>query len=215
MAAAADLAAGALADAGYAVLRHDRPSTVWAVDYAAGHEPALVRLDDGASFRTESAFSLGAITPGSGVTCTVRPVDQVGPGDCGFVPFDQVSPEWNNVLADPATPVRTIAARGGVAAILEGDRAHGALIALRVRQAIPVVVSLVEAGAVVGREVRVRALGVDAPTTLHTVVAARPPTDPADGYVLLQGHLDGWFEAAADNGGGAAAVLAAAERLAG
>ncbi|MDQ2651071.1 MAG: M28 family peptidase, partial [Actinomycetota bacterium] len=35
------------------------------------------------------------------------------------------------------------------------------------------------------------------------------------GYVLLQGHLDGWFEAAADNGGGAAAVLAAAERLAG
>jgi hypothetical protein len=215
MAAAADHAASALAGAGYAVLRHDRPSTVWSVDYAPGHEPSLVRVDDGTAFRTESAFQLGATTPVEGITCTVRPVEEVTPGDCGFVPYEQVSPEWNNLLADVATPVRTIAARGGVAAILEGDREHDALIALRVQQAIPVVVSLVEAGAVLGREVRVRAMGAEVPTTLRNVVAVRPPADPADGYVVLQGHLDGWFEAAADNGGGAAAVLAAAERLAG
>ncbi|HJR25867.1 MAG TPA: hypothetical protein VJ804_10355, partial [Acidimicrobiales bacterium] len=206
MAAAADHAAAALTAAGYSVLRHDRPSTVWSVDYAPGHDPALVRLDDGASFRTESAFRLGATTPAAGITCVVRPVDQVGPGDCGFVPYEQVSPEWNNLLADVATPVRAIAASGGVAAILEGDREHDALIALQVRQDIPVVVSLVDAGAVVGRRVRVRAMGAEVPATLHNVVAARPPSDPAAGYVVLQGHLDGWFEAAADNAGGAAAV---------
>ena len=60
-----------------------------------------------------------------------------------------------------------------------------------------------------------RVIGADAPATLHNVVAVRPPADPGRGYILLQGHVDGWFAAAADNGAGAAAVLAAAERLAG
>jgi hypothetical protein len=216
MAAAAADAAQALTTAGYAVVRHDAPSHVWSVDYSTGHEPLLARQSDGHRFAAESAFELAATTPAEGITCTVRAYDQVGPGECGFVPHDKVSPEWNNVLADLAGSLRTIHDRGGVGAILQGDLEHHALIALKAgSQPLPTVVALAQAGEVVGQVVQLRATGADIPATLHNVIGIRPPADPSQGYVLLQGHLDGWFTAAADNGGGAAAVLAAAERLAG
>jgi Zn-dependent M28 family amino/carboxypeptidase len=57
-------------------------------------------------------------------------------------------------------------------------------------------------------------MGSAVPTTLHSVVGVRPPADPTKGYFLLQGHMDGFYEAAVDNGTGAAAVLAAAQDLA-
>jgi hypothetical protein len=215
MAAAADDAAGALEAAGYAVLRHDTPSSVWDVDYTPGHEPTLVRSADGHSFVTESAFQLTATTPPEGITCTVRRFDQVGPGECGFVPYALLSPEWTNFFGDLGGSLRTIHDRGGVGAILQGDMEHQALIALKASQPIPAVVALVEPPEVEGQEVMLRAMGADRPATLHNVIAVRPPADPGLGYVLLQGHLDGWFTAAADNGAGAAAVLATAERLAG
>ena len=214
MAAAADDAALALGAAGYRVLRHDTASHVWSVDYQPGHEPALVRVSDGQGFATESAFELGAATSADGITCTVRPYDQVGAGECGLVPYDVLSPEWNNVTGNLSGSLQTIVQRGGVGAILQGDLEHDALIALKAPQPIPAVVSLVPSSDIVGQTVRLRAMGADGPATLHNVIAVRPPADPAQGYVLLQAHLDGWFTAAADNGGGAAAVLAAAERLA-
>jgi Zn-dependent M28 family amino/carboxypeptidase len=215
MAAAADDAARVLAAAGYQVVRHEAASHVWSVDYAAGHEPALVRVSDGRAFPTESAFELGATTPAEGISCAVRRFDQVGAGECGFVPYDVLSPEWNNFLGDLPGSLRTIRERGGVGAILQGDVEHGALIALKAAEPFPAVVALVQPADVEGQVVRLRAMGADGPATLHNVVGIRPPTDPSQGYIALQGHLAGWFTAAADNGGGAAAVLAAAERLAG
>ncbi len=215
MAAAADYAAGVLGEAGLSVLRHDVPSRRWFADYTSGHAPALQRVADGHEFATEAAFAIQATTGAEGLTCTVRAVAEVTPGDCGFVPFRMVSPEWHNVLADVPGQVAQIRARGGIGAILQGDPRDGALIAVRVPQPIPTVVALADPSAVLGQRVRLRVMGAEAPATLHNVVAVRPPADPARGYILLQGHLDGWFAAAADNGSGAAAVLAAAERLAG
>jgi hypothetical protein len=212
MAASADYAAGVLSSTGYELLRHDAPGEAFRVDYSPGHEPSLVRTEDGRSFPAESAFRIDGTGP-AGVTCTVRRVEEVGPGDCGFVPFAQVSPEWNNLLADPAGPVDTVIARGGVGVVLQGDVAHGATIAHQIRRPIPIVSAVASERDLIGRQVRLRAMGGTVPATLRNVVALRPPADPARGYVLLQGHLDGWFEAAADNGAGAAAVLATAERL--
>jgi hypothetical protein len=213
MEAVASYAAGVLADAGYPVLRADYPGETYRPDYAPGHEPMVQRVDDGVTFPTESAFQIGATTPG--LTCVVRPVDQVQPGDCGFVPFRSVSPEWNNFLADVGGQIDAVRQRGGVAVVLQGDIRNGALIAVRSRRPIPTVVASVSEAEILGREVRLRVEGSAQAATLHDVVAIRPPVDPSAGYVLLQGHMDGWFTAAADNGGGAAAVLAAAERLAG
>ena len=215
MAGAADYAAGVLAAAGYAVLRHDVPADGYRVDYRPGHEPRLERVADGRSFPTESAFQLGTTTPAEGITCVLRPVNQVTPGDCGFVPFGLVSPEWNNFLADVPGQVDQVIARGGVGVVLQGDLEHSALIAVRVRRPIPTVVSVVAAADVIDQPVRLRVEGGGVSTTLHNIVAVRPPADPSAGYIVLQGHLDGWFAAAADNGAGSAAVLAAAERLAG
>lgn len=212
MAAAADYAAGVLAAAGYPVLRHDPPAEVYRPDYRPGHEPLLRRLDDGRTFPVESAFQLQATT--SGLDCVVRPVEEVQPGDCGFVPFPAVSPEWKNVLADVGGNVDQVRRRGGVAVVLQGDVRSGTVIALRVRRPIPTVVAVVDEAEILGRRVHLRVEGSVGPATLRNVVAVRPPADPAAGYVLLQGHLDGWFQAAADNGAGAAAVLATAERLA-
>ena len=98
--------------------------------------------------------------------------------------------------------------------MLQGDLARNALVATSVRRPIPAVVSLVRPEDVLGQRVRLRTMGATGPTTIHDVIAVRPPADPSRGYTLLQGHLDGWFAAAVDNGGGAATVLAVAERLA-
>ncbi|MDQ2651064.1 MAG: hypothetical protein M3Z03_16110, partial [Actinomycetota bacterium] len=185
LAAAADHAAGVLEAAGYDVIRHDRPSTVWDVDYRTGREPSLVRLADDRSFPAESAVELRVPTPPDGLTCTVRPYDQVGAGECGFVPYEVLSPEWNNFTADLGGAVRTIHDRGGVGAVLQGDLEHDALIALKVTSPIPAVVSLVTASDVVDQSVQMRALGAERPATLHNVVGLRPPSDPREGYVLL------------------------------
>jgi Zn-dependent M28 family amino/carboxypeptidase len=56
-------------------------------------------------------------------------------------------------------------------------------------------------------------MGGQQPAVLHDVVAVRRPR-VGSRYVLMTGHLDGWFQSAADNGGGGAAVLRAARLLA-
>jgi hypothetical protein len=215
MAAAADYAAGVLTRAGYLVHREDAPGTVYRPDYAPGAAPLLERLSDGHRFPVESAFRLEAVTPPGGITCTVRVPDQVRRGDCGFVSFVDDSPSWTNTFTEDAlTKVDQVIRRGGVGVVLQGDVARHALIALSVRRPLPAVVAVAPADQVVGRRVRLRVRGGPQDATLHDVIAVRPPSDPRLGYTLLQGHLDGWFTAAADNGGGAAAVLAAAEVLA-
>lgn len=214
MAHVADYVAGVLTDAGYAVSQREVAANRWQVEYAPGHEPMLEILATGALPATESAFSLGATTTAQGVTCVVRAIEDVQPGDCGWVPFEVASPEWNNVTADPSGAVADIATRGGVAAVIEGDTSRDALLALQIRQSLPAVVVNATEAEVVGQQVRVRAMGAPAPATTHDVVAMRPPADPSRGYVVLLGHLDGWFAAAADNGSGSAAILRAARLLA-
>jgi hypothetical protein len=216
MQAASDDAAAALGRAGYAVLREDLPGTVYRPDYRPGAAPSLVRVGDGHAFKVDTAFRLEKVTPPQGITCTVRAVADVRRGDCGFVPFLKVSPEWKNTFfVDVLGQVDAIAARGGIGVVLQGDVARNAVIAVSVRRAIPAIVAVATEQDVVGQRVRLRVRGGNQAATLHDVIAVRPPKDPRLGYVLLQGHLDGWFAAAADNGSGAAAVLAAAERLAG
>jgi hypothetical protein len=214
MAAAATYAADVLDRAGYAVRRVDVDLERDLVDYSPGHEPQLVRLEDGRRFAAERVF-FSAATGAEGVTCTVRPWDEVAPGDCGFVPFDVASPEWNNVLSEgPGAAIDTIVARGGVGAVVQGDLERRARLALRLRKPVPAVSAVVAAGDIVGRAVTLRSMGEPAPAVAHNVVAVRRPPSGAGRYLVLQGHLDGWFEAAADNAAGVAAVLAAAEALA-
>ena len=213
--AAAD-AAGALGRAGYMVLREDLPGTVYRPDYRPGAAPSLVRLADGHAFKVETAFNLTKVTPPAGITCTVRAVAQVRPGDCGLVPFLKVSPEWKHTFfEDVQGQVDAVIARGGVGVVLQGDVARDAVVAVSVRRPIPAIVAVARRRDLIGQLVRLRVRGATGPATLHDVIAVRPPTDPRLGYTLLQGHLDGWFAAAVDNGSGAAAVLASAERLAG
>jgi len=185
----------------------------WAVDYTAGHRPQLTRLADGHRFKTESAFDI-APTPPEGIECTVRKLADVGPGDCGLVPFSDASPEWKNPTNHPAQDVDTILAKGGVGAVVQGDLARNLVYAVRLRRAIPAVVSVAGDDEIVGQRVRIRVMGASVPATAHNTVAVlRPPAGAAQ-YVMLLGHADGWFQAAADNGGGAAAVLRAAQLLA-
>jgi hypothetical protein len=160
------------------------------------------------------AGHLGRGTPAAGITCVVKAVADVQKGDCGFVPFLTYSPEWKNIVLIDHSQVDTVIARGGIGVVLQGDVARNALVATSVRRTIPAVVAVARPEEVVGQKVRLRTMGATEPTTIHDVVAVRPPKDPSRGYTLLQGHLDGWFTAAVDNGGGAALVLAVAERLA-
>ncbi|MEY2430533.1 MAG: hypothetical protein QOC92_258, partial [Acidimicrobiaceae bacterium] len=215
MADAADYSADVLASAGYTVVRPEATGDVWEVDYRDGHAPLLERLSDGAAFLTEGTFFPETTTPDGGITCTVRMIEDVTPGDCGFVTFDQVSPEWKNLQFDVLGALDDIIAAGGVGAVLQGDVARNALIAVRARRPLAMVVAVVEANDVVGQGVRLRAQGRSHTATLHNVVGVRRAADPTKGYLVLQGHMDGWFRAAADNGSGSATVLAAAERLAG
>jgi hypothetical protein len=139
----------------------------------------------------------------------------VRPGDCGFVSFLDDSPAWTNTFTeDTGVKVAEVIRRGGAGIILQGDVVRDALIAISVHRQIPAVVAVASPDQLIGRRVRLRVRGGEQPATLHDVLAVRAPTDPRLGYTLLQGHLDGWFSAAADNGSGAASVLAAAEVLA-
>jgi hypothetical protein len=213
----ANYEAAVLRRAGYAVVRHDADvgSARYAVDYAPGHAPMLQRVHDRKRFKAESVFYLGATTGPSGITCVVRAIADVGPGDCGFVPFAAASPEWKNAPNyDPSGAVDEIIAKGGVGAVVQGDVARNAVLAVSIRRPIPAVVAVADATDVVGHQVRLRVMGGPAPTTAHNVVGVRRPPAGVDRYVVLLAHADGWFQAAADNGAGAAAVLRAAELLA-
>jgi Zn-dependent M28 family amino/carboxypeptidase len=101
-----------------------------------------------------------------------------------------------------------------VAAVIQGDADRGLLYALRLKGALPTVVSVVPETSIVGQRVRVRAMGHPQAATGRNVIAVlRPPAGAAQ-YVVLLAHADGWYQAAADNGGGTAAVLRAAQQLA-
>lgn len=214
MADAADYGATVLESAGYTVVRPEATGDVWEVDYRDGHAPLLERFADGATFPTEGTFFPETTTTDDGITCVVRMIDDVTPGDCGFVTFEQLSPEWKNLQGDVLGALDDIIAKGGIGAVLQGDVARNALIAVRARRPLAMVVAVVEANDVVGQSVRLRAQGATRTAPLHSVVGVRRAADPTKGYLVLQGHMDGWFSAAADNGAGSAAVLAAAERLA-
>jgi hypothetical protein len=204
-----------LAAAGYRVTDEPFDFPRYAVDYQRGHEPSLTRLDDGHRFTTESAFYLGRTTGSHGVTCMVRAVADVRSGDCGYVTFRDGSPEWTN---DPFFRARQdvdeIVARGGVGAVVEGDLAHAAVYSVILRESVPSVVALASPADVIGRRVRLRAMGHHVTGRGIDVVGVRRPASPSDGYVVLLAHADGWFQAAADNGSGTAAVLRAAELIA-
>src|SRR5205085_12199084 len=210
----ANYAAGQLANDGYQVVRYDAGGlTRWAVDYARGHRPQLTRMADGRRFKTESAFDIGSTGP-DGVECTVKKVADVGPGDCGFVPFSDGSPEWKNATYNAPADVAQIVSRGGVGAIVQGDTRRNLVYAMRLHSpGIPVVVSVVP-DTIVGQAVALRAMGSPVHATSHNVVGVLPPPAGSTQYVALTAHMDGWFQAAADNGGGAAAVLRAADLLA-
>jgi len=212
MANVADWAAGRLAKAGFGVTRDDETTADrWAVDYSAGHQPMVATGTQ--SFKTESAFE---ITPTGvdGLPCTVKKIADVGPGDCGFVPFSDGSPEWKNTTYNAPADVAQIFSKGGVGAIVQGDTQRNLVYALRLHSpGIPVVVSVVP-DTIVGQAVTLRAMGSPVHATSHNVVGVLPPPAGSTQYVALTAHMDGWFQAAADNGGGAAAVLRAADLLA-
>jgi len=211
MAEVADWAAGRLAHSGYQVVHDDEPTANrWAVDYTPGHQPSLT---SGAKvFKTESAFDIAATGP-AGVTCTLKKIADVGKGDCGFIPFSDGSPEWKNVSFNAPADIAQIVSQGGVGAVAQGDTQRNLVYALRARTTIPVVVS-VAPDTLVGQKVTLRAMGASVPAVSHNVVGVLPPPPGSNQYVALTAHMDGWFQAAADNGGGAAAVLRAADILA-
>jgi hypothetical protein len=218
MADVADYVADRLDDAGYAVVRDDFTFRRYVVDYATGHEPLVERLEDHATFKSESAFYLGRRTGASGITCAVRAVADVGPGDCGFIPFGDASPEWKNepfkaVSAD----LDAIEADGGVGAIIQGNVERNLVFAQRLgeQRHLPTVVAVAEASDLVGHSVRLRVMGgFDPAASGHNVVAVRRPPSGSSQYAMLMAHADAWFQGAADNGGGVAAMLRAAELLA-
>lgn len=216
MAAVADYEAQVLRASGYEVVRQgfDLGAARYAVDYTDGREPLLERTADGHRFKVDSAFHLTQQTSAAGIECTVKAVADVGPGDCGFVPFATASPEWKNPNADLPAAAKQIQDQGGIGAVVQGDVARNAVMAVSVRRALPTVVAVAEPGEVIGQRVRLRAMrDITASTAGHNVIGVRhPPTGSS--YVLLLAHADGWYQAAADNGGGVAALLRAAELLA-
>jgi hypothetical protein len=200
--------------AGYRVIRQDFPFQRYRIDYASAREPML-RRDDGMRFKAESGFDLTKRTPASGLVCRVEEVADVGPGDCGFIPFGDASPEWkNSPFVSVGSSLDQIVAQGGAGAIVQGDPARDLVFSLRVRRPLPTVVAVAQPDELIGRVVRMRALGTPRAATGHNVIAIRRPPEGSSSYVMLLAHADGWFQAAADNGSGAAAVLRAAELLA-
>jgi hypothetical protein len=87
-------------------------------------------------------------------------------------------------------------------------------MALQIQKKLPAVVAVAKKSDVVGRTVRLRTMGGIQATDIKNVVGVRRPPAGSSDYMLLLGHADGWFQAAADNGGGVAAILRAAELLA-
>jgi hypothetical protein len=217
MAKVAKYEAATLAAAGYQVVRQDVDlgAARYAIDYTKGHQPLLRRADDGRRFKVDSAFYLTKTTGVEGLTCEVKAIADVGPGDCGFIPFTTASPEWKNAPNyDPSGAADEILGKGGVGAVIQGDAARNAVIALSVRRPLPSVVAVVEPDDVIGHVVRLRAMGSLVPTVAHNVIGVRRAPAGTNRVVLMLAHADGWYQAAADNGGGVAAVLRAAELLA-
>ncbi|MCU1450491.1 MAG: hypothetical protein JWP02_2661 [Acidimicrobiales bacterium] len=211
MAAVADYAAGQLAGDGFTVVRNDVGGlNRWAVDYTTGHEPLVA--SGTTTYKTESGFEVGT-TPPEGITCTLKKIADVRAGDCGLVPFAEGSPEWKNPFAKAATDVATIKAQGGIGAVIQGDVPRNLVYALKLRSSIPAVVSVVPDD-IVGKSVTLRAMGSMVPAVAHNVVGVLRPPLGSSQYITLLGHMDGWFQAAADNGGGTAAILRAAHLLA-
>ena len=216
MAAVAEYAAGRLGAASYRVLRQDFGFTRYAIDYGAGRAPMLERVIDGYDFKVESAFNLQKTTPSTGITCTVRRVADVGPGDCGFVPFRNASPEWKNApFVSVGDDLDAIHVAGGAAAIVQGDDRRHLVYSLSNRRPLPAVVAAAGEDSIIGHQVRLRVMGSFATATGRNVLGVLRPPAGATQYVVLLAHADGWFQAAADNGSGAAAILRAAELLAG
>ncbi|MEX2558241.1 MAG: M28 family peptidase [Actinomycetota bacterium] len=215
MASVADYAAGRLAASGYRVLRQDFAFTRYAIDYTPGHQPMLERVVDGYDYKVESAFNLQTVTPASGITCRVRPVAAVGPGDCGFIPFRSASPEWKNApFVSVGDDLDAIVAAGGAGAVVQGDANRHLVFAQSSRRLLPTVVAATDEESIVGHDVRLRAMGGFVSALGRNVLGVRRPPAGVNDYVVLLAHADGWFQAAADNGSGAAAVLRAAEILA-
>src|SRR5947209_5180872 len=180
----AGFAAGALAKDGYQVVSDDIGGlSRWAVDYAEADRPQLVRVADGHQFKTESAFEITPTGP-DGVECTVKKVADVGPGDCGLVPFSEGSPEWKNVSYNAPADVATIVGKGGIGAVVQGDVQRNLVYALRLHSpGIPVVVSVVRDD-IVGQRVRLRAMGASVPAVAHNIVGVLPP--PAGSSLQLK-----------------------------
>jgi len=212
VAAVAAYAAQQLAAAGYVVRRVDVPHPRYAPDYSPGHQPELIRLGDHHAFKVDSAFYMTKVTGPGGLNCTVRLAADVQPGDCGLVTFAQASPDFRNVMYGPGSVLAQIKSRGGVAAVVEGDAARGLVLALRTTVALPTIVAVARDTDLVGQRVHLRVMGGLQPATLHNIVAVHRPAKGSK-YVILTGHLDGWFQAASDNGAGAAAVLRTAQLL--
>jgi peptidase M28-like protein len=216
MARAARYVARHLRAAGYAIARQDFPFRRYSIGYGTGRSPLLQRLDDGVTFKSESAFYLGRPTSHRGIVCTVKPVDQVRRGDCGFIPFEDASPEWKNspfVSVGPA--LDSIVAAHGAGAVIQGDVARNLVYAQRAGdRPIAAVVAVVDPSEILGRRVRLRAVGKADPRAIgHNVIGVRRPAAGSSDYVMLLAHGDAWFQGAADNGSGTAAVLRAAEIL--
>lgn len=150
MAAVADYEAQVLSAAGYEVVRQgfDLGATRYAVDYSDGNEPLLERTADGRRFKVDSAFNLTQQTSAAGIECTVRAIADVRAGDCGFVPFATASPEWKNPNANLPAAAKQIQDQGGIGAVVQGDVARDAVMAVSVRRALPTVAAVVEAGEV-------------------------------------------------------------------
>jgi Peptidase family M28 len=215
MRAVAAYTAATFRAAGYRVVRYDFPFTRYVIDYRRGRRPMLMR-DDGTSFKTESAFDLDLTTSRAGITCRVKMVSDVKRGDCGFIPFGEASPEWkNSPFVDYPSQLDAIIAAHGAGAIIQGDTKRDLVFALRARRKLPTVIAVADASELVGRTVRLRAVGHYVTAVGHDTVAIRRPPPGSGSYVMLLAHGDGWFQAGADNGSGAAAVLRAAEVLAG
>lgn len=215
MAAVADYADERLTASGFHLIRQDFGFTRYAIDYSPGREPFLDRVVDGYRFKVESGFNLEKTTTAAGITCLVRPVAQVGPGDCGFIPFRAASPEWkNSPFVSVGGDLDSIVAAGGAGAVIQGDATRHVVFAQSARRPLPVVVAATDEESILGHRVRLRAMGGFVPALGRNVIGVlRPPAGVTE-YVVLLAHADGWFQAAADNGSGAAAVLRASQLLA-